>query len=169
MIEALGDVAPRIHPDAWVHPAATVIGDVEIGAQASVWPGAVLRGDFGPIVVGARTCVQDNVVIHADGSVTVVGSGCVIGHQAFIEGAVIEDGCLVGVGARVLPGARLGTGSVAAAGAVLVQGLQVPPGHRAQGVPAVVVAAGHPDPAYIARGAQRYVDMVARMYRPRRP
>lgn len=163
MIQALGALAPRIHPEAWVHPAATVIGDVELGAEASVWPGAVLRGDFGSISVGARTSVQDNVVIHADPGGTVVGAGCVIAHLAFIEGAVVEDGCLVGVGARILAGARLGAGAVAAAGAVLVQGLQVPAGQRAQGVPAVVVPGTHPDPAYIARGVESYVEMMRRM------
>lgn len=162
MIEALGELVPRIHPTAWVHPAATVIGDVEIGAESSVWPGAVIRGDFGPIRIGARTSIQDNAVVHADQHGTEIGDACVVAHLAFIEGAVVEQACLVGVGACVLPGVRLGAGAVAAAGAVLVQRLQVPPGHRAQGVPATVVAAEHPDRDFILRAAEDYAAMARR-------
>lgn len=153
MIEALGDRVPRIAPTAWVHPAATVIGDVEIGPDSSVWPGAVLRGDFGSIRIGARTSVQDNAVIHSGPSaLTVVGDDCIVAHLAFIEMALIEDVCLVGVGAHVLPGAVLRAGSVAASGAVLAGRLEVPGGHRAQGVPARVVPSAHPDRDYVLRG-----------------
>lgn len=163
MIHALGGQAPRIDPTAWVHPDATVIGDVEIGPQSSIWPGAVLRGDFGAIRVGARTSVQDNAVLHSGpATATVVGDDCIVAHLAFIEMAVVEDVCLVGVGARVLPGARLCAGSVAAAGAVLARRLQVPAGHRAQGVPAVAVPSDHPDRAYVLRGAANYVLMTRR-------
>lgn len=165
MIHALGDRVPRIHPTAWVHPDATVIGDVELGPESSVWPRAVLRGDFGAIRVGARTSVQDNAVIHSGPSaLTVVGEDCIVAHLAFIEMAEIEDACLVGVGAHVLPGARLRAGSVAAAGAVLAARLEVPAGHRAQGVPAVAVPSTHPDRDYVLRGAANYVRM-ARSYR----
>jgi len=164
MIEALGERVPRIAPTAWVHPAATVIGDVEIGPDSSVWPGAVLRGDFGAIRIGARTSVQDNAVIHSGpGALTVVGDDCIVAHLAFIEMALVEDACLVGVGAHVLPGAILRAGAVAAAGAVLAARLEVPSGHRAQGVPARAVPSSHPDRDYILRGAANYVRM-ARQY-----
>src|SRR4051794_21180203 len=139
MIERLGDASPTIAETAWVHASATVIGDVHLGEHASVWPGAVLRGDFAPIRIGQKTSIQDGTVIHAAGAGTFVGSQCVIGHQAFIEEAVVEDACLVGVGARVLNGARIGAGSVVAAGAVVVASLQVPPASRVQGVPGRVV------------------------------
>ncbi len=163
MISALGDRVPSVDPSAWVHPAATVVGDVEIGPRSSVWPGAVLRGDFGSIRVGEATSIQDNAVIHAaPRSPTVIGSECVIAHLAFVETAVVEDLCLVGVGAIVLPGARLRRGAVAAAGAVLARGLEVPSGHRAMGVPATVLASDHPDVDYIANGAARYAEMAAR-------
>ncbi|MGD0451967.1 MAG: gamma carbonic anhydrase family protein [Solirubrobacteraceae bacterium] len=166
MISALGDLVPTIAPTAWVHPAATIIGDVTIGEQSSIWPGAVLRGDFGAITVGARTSIQDNAVIHAaPDAPTTIGDECVIAHLAFIESAVIEDRCMVAVGAVVLPGARLRRGSVAAAGAVLARRLEVPSGHRAQGVPAAVVAPAHPDADYIARGAADYVAMAERYAR----
>lgn len=162
MIAALGERVPRLAPTAWVHPAATVIGDVELGPGASVWPGAVLRGDFGAIRIGARTSVQDNAVIHAAPWVaTTVGAECVVAHLAFIEAATVEDLCMVASGALVLPGATMRSGSVAAAGAVLAGELEVPSGHRAQGVPAAVVAAARPDRAYIAQGAADYAAMAA--------
>jgi carbonic anhydrase/acetyltransferase-like protein (isoleucine patch superfamily) len=134
-VSALGDLVPRIDPTAWVHPAATVVGDVEIGPESSIWPGAVLRGDFGAIRVGARTSIQDNAVLHAAPSApTVVGDECVIAHLAFIETAVVEDRCLVGVAAVVLPGACLRPGAVAAAGAVLAaRGPDRPPRDRRPG------------------------------------
>jgi carbonic anhydrase/acetyltransferase-like protein (isoleucine patch superfamily) len=166
VIAALGELVPRIAASAWVHPAATIIGDVTIGEQSSVWPGAVLRGDFGAITVGARTSIQDNAVIHAaPDAPTRIGEECVIAHLAFIESAVIEDRCLVGVGAVVLPGAHLCSESVAAAGAVLARQLEVPSGHRAQGVPASVVSPARPDGDYIARGAADYVAMAERYAR----
>jgi carbonic anhydrase/acetyltransferase-like protein (isoleucine patch superfamily) len=162
-IEALGDLVPRIDPTAWVHPAATIIGDVEIGAGATIWPGAVLRGDFGAIRVGARTSIQDNAVLHAAPvAPTLVGSDCVIAHLAFIETATVEDACMVAVAAQMLPGSVLRRGAVAAAGAVLAAGLEVPTGHRAQGVPARIVASESPGAAYIADGAAEYTAMAAR-------
>jgi carbonic anhydrase/acetyltransferase-like protein (isoleucine patch superfamily) len=166
MISALGGVAPSIDPTAWVHPSATIIGDVEIGAGSSIWPGAVLRGDFGAIRVGRRTSIQDNAVLHAaPGEPTVVGDECVIAHLAFIETAVVGDLCLVGVGAVVLPGARLRRGAVAAAGAVLANALEVGSGERAVGVPARTVPSTHPDTAYLARSAASYAEMAARYER----
>ena len=94
-IYALGDLTPVIHPEAYVHPEATLIGAVEIGAQSTVWPGAVLRGDANRIVVGERTSIQDGVVVHASSTLsTHIGSGCVVGHLAHLEGCVVEDGCL---------------------------------------------------------------------------
>jgi carbonic anhydrase/acetyltransferase-like protein (isoleucine patch superfamily) len=162
-IEALGDLVPRIDPTAWVHPAATIIGDVEIGAGSTIWPGAVVRGDFGAIRIGARTSIQDNAVLHAAPyAPTLVGSDCVIAHLAFIETATVEDACMVAVAAQMLPGSVLRRGAVAAAGAVLAAGLEVPTGYRAQGVPARIVASDNPDAAYIARGAADYAAMGKR-------
>jgi carbonic anhydrase/acetyltransferase-like protein (isoleucine patch superfamily) len=162
VISALGDRVPAIAADAWVHPSATIVGDVEIGSGSSVWPGAVLRGDFGAIRIGERTSIQDNAVVHAaPWQATVIGSDCVVAHLAFVETATIEDLCMVASGALVLPGATMRSGSVAAAGAVLAKSIEVPAGHRAQGVPAEIVAAGHPDREYIAAGAANYAAMAA--------
>ncbi|HEV7753952.1 MAG TPA: gamma carbonic anhydrase family protein [Baekduia sp.] len=167
MIQRLGDAVPEIAADAWVHAQATVIGDVTIGPGASIWPGAVLRGDYGPIRVGARTSIQDNAVIHADAEGTVIGDDCIVGHLAFVENAVVGDSCLVGVGAKLLPGTRMRAGSVAAAGAVLL-GIEVPSGYRAQGLPAVIVRTDRPGRAYVDEGARRYAEMARRHRREAR-
>jgi carbonic anhydrase/acetyltransferase-like protein (isoleucine patch superfamily) len=133
----LGDLVPIIDPDAFVHPQAVVIGDVAVGAESTLWPGAVLRGDYGTISIGARTSVQDGTVIHAGpGFPTVVGDGCVIGHLAHLEGCTIEDESLVGSGSVVLHHAVIGTGATVGANAVVPNRMQVPPGALALGVPA---------------------------------
>jgi carbonic anhydrase/acetyltransferase-like protein (isoleucine patch superfamily) len=139
-IYQLGDLIPRIHPDAYVHPDAVVIGNVEIGADASVWPTAVLRGDYGAITIGARSSVQDGSVIHAGpGFPTVVGEDCVIGHLAHLEGCTLEDESLVGSGAVVLHFAVVGSGSIVGANAVVPNHMVIPPGALAIGVPAVLL------------------------------
>jgi carbonic anhydrase/acetyltransferase-like protein (isoleucine patch superfamily) len=162
-VSALGDKIPRIDPTAWVHPDATIVGDVEIGPGSSIWPGAVLRGDFGAIRIGARTSIQDNAVIHAaPWAPTVVGDECVIAHLAFIETAVVGNRCMVAVGAQMLPGSSLHDGATAAAGAVLANDLEVPSGYRAQGVPATIVPSEKPGPAYIAEGAAEYAAIAQR-------
>jgi carbonic anhydrase/acetyltransferase-like protein (isoleucine patch superfamily) len=138
-VYALEHLVPRIDPLAYVHPEATVIGDVTLGPQSTVWPGAVLRGDYGSISVGARTSIQDGSVLHAGpGFPTVVGDGCVVGHLVHLEGCRLEDECLVGSGSTVLHHAVVGTGATVAAGAVVKPGTQVPPLALAIGVPATV-------------------------------
>ncbi|MGW6931842.1 gamma carbonic anhydrase family protein [Lentzea sp. NPDC054927] len=119
-IYALGDYTPQIHPDAYVHPDATVIGDVRIGAFSSVWPQAVLRGDYGRIVVDERTSVQDGTVIHCTEVHPVhIGSSCVIGHNVHIEGATVADDCLIASGSVVLNGSIVEKGAIVGAGAVV--------------------------------------------------
>lgn len=136
-IYALGDVEPTIHPDAFVHPDATVIGNVTLAAGVSVWPHAVLRGDYGSITVGERTSVQDGTVLHCtDWHPTVVGSDCVLGHNVHVEGATIGNGCLIASGSVVLNGAVVGDGAVVGAGAVVSFNGQVPDRTMALGVPA---------------------------------
>ena len=138
-IYRLGDLIPTVDPEAYVHPDAVVIGDVTIGAESTVWPSAVLRGDYGTITVGARTSVQDGTVIHAGpGFPTVVGDGCVIGHLAHLEGCTMEDDSLVGSGSVVLHHAVVGTGATVGANAVVPNRMVVPAGALAVGVPAQV-------------------------------
>jgi carbonic anhydrase/acetyltransferase-like protein (isoleucine patch superfamily) len=140
-VYALGDAEPDIHPDAFVHPEATVIGNVAIGAESTIWPQAVLRGDYGRITVGARTSIQDGAVIHCTRELdTVIGDDCVIGHLAHMECCVIDNGALVGTGAVVLHRAVVGTGALVGAAALVPNGMEVPPGAIAVGVPAKVRA-----------------------------
>jgi len=134
---ALGEVAPTVHPDAYVHPDATVIGDVTIGAGSTVWPHAVLRGDYGHIVVGARTSIQDGSVIHATADrPTIVGDDCVIGHLVHLECCTIHDGALVGTGSIVLHRAVVESHALVGAGAVVPNDMRVPSLAMALGVPA---------------------------------
>jgi carbonic anhydrase/acetyltransferase-like protein (isoleucine patch superfamily) len=134
---ALGEERPRIHPDAYIHPLAVLIGEVWIGPSSSVWPGAVIRADNGPIIIGARTSVQDGTVIHTQTvKNTRIGDDCVIGHLAHLEGCVLEDLVLIGSGAVVLEGVVCRSGSLVGAGAVVPPGTEVPSGAMALGVPA---------------------------------
>jgi carbonic anhydrase/acetyltransferase-like protein (isoleucine patch superfamily) len=134
---ALGDLVPNIHPTAFVHPDAVIIGAVTVGAEASVWPTAVLRGDNSTISVGARTSIQDGTVIHCTAELpTTIGADCVVGHNAHLEGCVVEDGCLVGSGSVLLHRVLVRTGALVAAGAVVSPGTEVPSGATALGVPA---------------------------------
>lgn len=161
-IYAIGERTPTIDSEAFVHPDATVIGDVRIGPRSSVWPGAVLRGDYGAIIIGEATSVQDGAVIHATAELdTVVGSWVVIGHLAHIEGARIEDRALVGVGSVVLHRVVVGEGATVGAGAVATNGTEIPPGALALGVPARV-RPGRSHPELIEMMAKVYVDNAAR-------
>jgi carbonic anhydrase/acetyltransferase-like protein (isoleucine patch superfamily) len=138
-IYALGDRTPTIHPDAYVHPDAVIIGDVTIGSLSSVWPSAVLRGDYGTIVVGDRTSIQDGAVVHAVADFpTLVGSDCVVGHLAHLEGCIIHDGALVGSGSIVLHHAEVNSGATVGAGCVVTNNQIVPANALAVGVPAKI-------------------------------
>ena len=136
-IYALGSLEPTIHPDAYVHPDATVIGDVRIGAHASVWPQTVLRGDHGYIEIGERSNVQDGCVLHCTRRhPTILGPSSAIGHAVHVEGAVIGTGCLIASGAVVLNGSVIEDGGMVGAGAVLSYESHVAGGEIALGVPA---------------------------------
>lgn len=162
-IYALGDATPTIHPDAYVHEQSTVIGDVTIGPESSVWPQAVLRGDYGSITIGARTSVQDGAVVHATAELaTVVGDDCVIGHLAHLEGCVVESGALIGTGAVVLHAAVVRTGALVAAAALVPNGGEVPSNALALGVPAKI-RLDAVDPAMIAEMATKYA-AIGRRY-----
>src|SRR5215831_4776601 len=116
-VYALHDDEPDIHETAYVAPDAVVIGRVTIGPEASVWPGAVLRGDHGYISVGARTSVQDGTIVHCTAKwPTIIGEDCVVGHNAHLEGCVVEARCLIGSGSVTLNGVVVGRGSIVAAG-----------------------------------------------------
>ncbi|MEU6199149.1 gamma carbonic anhydrase family protein [Streptomyces sp. NPDC047061] len=139
LIVGIGGREPKVEADVFVAPTASVIGDVTLKAGASVWYGAVVRGDVEKIVVGAQANIQDNVTLHADPGFPVsVGERVSIGHNAVVHGATVEDDCLIGMGATVLNGAVIGAGSLVAAQALVPQGMVVPPGSLVAGVPAKV-------------------------------
>lgn len=131
---------PTIAPDAFIAPTAVVTGDVVVAAGASVWFGAVVRGDAAPIRIGERTNIQDNCVLHADeGSPCVIGADCSLGHGAIVHGAVLGDRVLVGMHATVLTGAWIGDGCVVAAGALVAEGKRIEDGRLIMGVPGRVI------------------------------
>lgn len=139
MILSFEGKSPRVAADAYVAPTAVLIGDVVVEAGASVWFGAVLRGDFGSIRIGPGSCVQDNAVLHADEAwPTLVGREVTVGHGVILEGCTIEEGAVIGMNSVVLHRARVGGGSVLAAGTVVREGQEIPPGVLAAGVPAEV-------------------------------
>ena len=132
--------APRIAPDAYIASGATVVANVEIGPEASVWHQAVLRGDVARVVLGPQSNVQDGAVVHvADELPAVIGRLVTVGHKAIVHACTVEDEVLVGMGAIVLDGARVGTRSIIGANATVKQGMEIPPGSLVLGTPAKVV------------------------------
>jgi len=166
-VYALGDRVPTIDSSAFVHPDAVVIGSVTIGPESTVWPHAVLRGDYGQIFVGARTSVQDGTVIHAtEEHPTHIGDRCVIGHIAHLEGCTIEDDSLVGSGSVILHRAVVRSGALVGAGAVVPNDTEVPSGAMALGIPAKIRSDAVPKGAfdenvqtYVANGKRYATDL----------
>ncbi|MCX5522554.1 gamma carbonic anhydrase family protein [Streptomyces bobili] len=139
LIVGIGGREPKVDQEAFVAPTSSVIGDVTLAAGASVWYGAVLRGDVERISVGARSNIQDNCTLHADpGFPVTIGERVSVGHNAVVHGASVGDDCLIGMGATVLNGAVIGAGSLVAAQALVPQGMEVPPGSLVAGVPAKI-------------------------------
>ena len=131
--------SPKVSADAWVAPNATLVGRVEIAPQASVFFGAVLRGDVNSITLGQGSNIQDNVAIHCDtDKPTAIGTGVSVGHSAVVHGCVIENDCLIGMNATVLSGAVIGAESLVAAGSVVLEGTIIPPRSLVAGVPGKV-------------------------------
>ncbi len=157
-IYALGDLEPTIAADAYIHPDAVVIGDVRIGSESSIWPGAVLRGDSGHITIGEQTSIQDGTVVHTtEFAPTTVGDRCVVGHVVHLEGCTIEDDSLVGSGSIVLHHAIVRSGGLVGANAVCSNGFEVPSGAMALGIPAKL-RLDAVDPDMIKHSAAFYVE-----------
>ena len=161
-IYALGHQVPDIHPDAYVHPDAVIIGSVVIGAGSSIWPTAVLRGDDGFIHVGERTSIQDGTIVHTTFfHPTTIGNECTIGHNVHLEGCTIEDKALVGSGSVVLHEAVVGAEAIVGANAMVPNRKIIPPLARALGVP-VTITENAVQPGWFDLGWQSYVDRAAR-------
>ncbi len=141
LLRRFGSSVPRIHRDAWIAPGAVVVGDVEIGADSSLWYGVVVRGDVHQIRIGARTNIQDNSVIHVTQGryACILGDEITVGHRAVVHGCTIGDGALVGIGAIVLDGAQVGEEALIGAGCVVPPGVNIPPRSLVLGVPGRVV------------------------------
>jgi carbonic anhydrase/acetyltransferase-like protein (isoleucine patch superfamily) len=163
MIEAFAGKLPRIDPAAFVHASAVLIGDIVIGPESSVWPHVTLRGDDGPIIIGARTSIQDNSVIHCTfgESFTTVGDRVTVGHSAVLHGCRIHDDVLIGMGAILLDNAIVESGAIVAAGTVVPPGKVVPAGTLVAGNPMKVLRqCGERERQMIERGWQAYVQRV---------
>ncbi len=136
-------IKPRISKSAYIAPTAVLIGDVEIAEGASVWDGAVLRGDVAAIKIGKNSNVQDNAVLHGDyGEPTIIGENVTIGHMAVVHGATVHDNVIIGIHVVVLNGVEIGEGSVIGAGAVITSGKEIPPNSLVLGIPGKVVKQG---------------------------
>lgn len=160
-LERYRDFLPKVDPTAFVHDRATVIGEVSIGAESSIWPTAVLRGDDGPLVIGERTSIQDGSVVHATTgfSKTTVGARVTVGHRVILHGCTVEDDCLIGMGAILLDNCVIGRGSLIGAGALVTVGQVIPPGSLVLGMPAKVVRpCGEKERAMIEMGWREYVE-----------
>ncbi len=140
MIKSFNGASPKIHASAFIADDAMVIGDVEIGAQSSVWFGSILRGDVNFIRIGARVNVQDGSIIHVSSKTnpTVLEDEITLGHRVTLHGCYVETGCLIGIGAIILDGARVGGNSLVAAGSLVTPNTQIPPRSLVMGSPARV-------------------------------
>jgi gamma-carbonic anhydrase len=138
MVQRL-QLGPRIPPSAWIALNATVVGDVSLGEESSVWYGAVLRGDINRIVVGAQTNIQDCAVVHlSDDFAAIVGERVTVGHSAILHACTLDDEVLVGMHATILDGAEIGARSIVGANALVTVGMKIPPGSLVLGSPAKV-------------------------------
>lgn len=170
LVRAYRDKVPQIAEDVFLAETATIIGDVVIEAGASVWYGAVLRGDVGPIRIGRGTNIQDLACIHMTGGQTeaVLGANVTVGHGAIIHGATIGDGALIGMGAIVLDGASVGARAIVAAGAVVSPRTVVPEGVLVRGTPAKVARALEPEEQEAGAKTARTYQELAVSYGVRR-
>ncbi|MBP7915323.1 MAG: gamma carbonic anhydrase family protein [Vitreoscilla sp.] len=163
-IYQLGDDAPRIHPSAWVAESAQVIGRVALGAQASIWYGAVLRGDNDWITIGERSNIQDGCVLHTDdGAPLTLGDDVTVGHQVMLHGCTVGDNSLIGIQSVILNGAHIGRNSIVGAGALVTEGKEFPDGVLIVGRPAKVVRELTPEQIERLKwSAAHYVDNAER-------
>jgi carbonic anhydrase/acetyltransferase-like protein (isoleucine patch superfamily) len=151
--------APTVSPTAWIAPTATLVGDVRVEDEASIWYGAVLRADFGPIIVRRGANIQDGSVLHGGGDPACeIGEGATVGHLCVVHSALIGKEALIGNGATVLDGAKVGSHALVAAGATVPPGMEIPDGMQAAGVPARVTGE-------LSQGARFWVEGNPETYR----
>lgn len=141
MIQSFFDRKPEVHSDAFVHESATIIGEVVVGAHATIWPSVVLRGDMGLIKIGAKSSIQDGSVCHVTKGIssTIVGERVTVGHRVVLHGCIVEDECLIGMGSTILDNCVIGTGSLIAANTLLTANTKIPPHSLVMGSPGKVI------------------------------
>ena len=158
----MGDRVPSLPADGeyWIAPTATVLGDVTLKKNASIWFGAVLRGDNDPIVIGENSNIQDNAVLHTDvGQPLTIGDGVTVGHMVMLHGCTVGDGSLVGIGSIVLNGARIGKGCLIGAGALITEGKEIPDYSVVMGSPGKIVRTLTAEQAAgLVAGSMHYVE-----------
>ena len=156
--------APTVSPTAWIAPTATLVGDVRVEDEASIWYGAVLRADFGPIIIQRGANVQDGSVLHGGGNPACeIGEGATVGHLCVVHTAFIGKEALIGNGATVLDGAKIGSHALVAAGATVPPGMEIPDGMQAAGVPARVIGELSPGARFwVENNPQTYRDLAKR-------
>jgi carbonic anhydrase/acetyltransferase-like protein (isoleucine patch superfamily) len=162
MIQTIRGHSPQIHERAFVHPRATVIGQVIIEEGASIWPGVILRGDMGLIKIGKNSSIQDNTVCHMTlgFSSVIVGNNVTVGHNVTLHGCIIEDSCLIGMGSIILDEALIGTGSFVAAGSLITGNKNIAPGSFMCGSPAKLLrAVNAKEKAMIQHSVETYLDI----------
>ena len=162
MIKPYDTITPKIHDSAFIADDAVVIGDVEIGEDASVWFGSIIRGDVNFIRIGARTNIQDATVIHVSSKThsTILEDEITVGHRVTLHGCYVESGCLIGIGAILLDGVRVGKNSLVAAGSLLTPNTVIPPNSLVMGAPAKVKRGLTVEElAHLQRSWQNYVDL----------
>ena len=162
MVKIFNNIEPKIHPTAYIADDAIIIGDVEIGEDASVWFGSIIRGDVNFIRIGARTNIQDMTMIHVSSKThsTILEEEITVGHNVTLHGCHVERGCLIGIGAILLDGVRVGANSLVAAGSLLTPGTQIPPNSMVMGSPAKVKRQLTEDElAYLQKSWRNYVEL----------
>jgi carbonic anhydrase/acetyltransferase-like protein (isoleucine patch superfamily) len=160
--------APRVHESAYIAPNAVLVGDIEIGADSSIFYGVVVRADVGKIRIGARTNIQDNSVVHTESdSPAVLGDDVTVGHQALVHACTVGDGTLIGMQSALLSRSVIGAGSIVGGGAVVLEGQEIPAGVLAAGLPAKVrrELSGEEREGLIAHAAG-YVDLAKQQVAP---
>ena len=160
MLYSYNNIQPKLKVSVFVAPTATIIGDVEIGEDSSIWFNVVVRGDVNPIRIGQRTNIQDNSTLHVTYQKSTLNIGCdvTVGHAAILHGCTIEDQCLIGMGARILDGAHIGRQCLVAAGALIREGEKIPEHSLVAGVPAIVKRSLTAEEiTLVRRSAERYV------------
>lgn len=172
MIGGFEGKTPQIHESAFVHPEATLIGDVRIGPDSNIWPGVVIRGDFAKVEIGNGTCVQDNAIINPAGmyqeeeatyAPAIIGSNLIIGHRSVVHGATVHDGCAVGSGSIVSSDSEVGENSLVGMGAVLLKSTKVPPKTIVVGIPSRTLRElSDEEIGQISRQVKNYVELGRR-------